>query len=39
MRFGFSYVGLIYLVMLMAPNLMWTRNKPRDYDRYVANES
>ena len=39
MRFGFSYVGLIYLVMLMAPNLMWTKNKPRDYDRYVANES
>ena len=39
MRFGFSYVGLIYLVMLMAPNLMWTKNKPRDYDRYAANES
>ena len=39
MRFGFSYVGLIYLVMLMAPNLMWTKNKPRDYDWYSANES
>ena len=39
MRFGFSYVGLIYLVMLMAPNLMWTKNKPRDYDWYAANES
>ena len=39
MRFGFSYVGLIYLVMLMVPNLMWTKNKPRDYDWYAANES
>ena len=39
MHFGFSYIGLIYLVMLMAPNLMWTKNKPRDYDRYAANES
>ena len=25
--------------MLMAPNLMWTKNKPRDYDWYAANES
>lgn len=39
MRFGFSYVGLIYLIMLMTPNLMWTRNKPKDYERYAANES
>ena len=39
MRFGFSYVGLIYLIMLTAPNLLWTRNKPKDYDRYVGNEN
>lgn len=31
-HFGFSYVGLVYLLLLMAPNLLWTRNKPRDYD-------
>ncbi|MCH5337519.1 MAG: hypothetical protein J1E03_01950 [Acetatifactor sp.] len=39
MHFGFSYVGLIFLVMLMSPNLLWTKNKPLDYDRYVINEN
>ena len=39
MNFGFSYVGLILLVMLMLPNLMWTKNRPKDYEKYVANES
>lgn len=39
MHFGFSYVGLIYLMMLMTPNLMWTKNKPKDYDKYVGNEN
>lgn len=39
MHFGFSYVGLIYLVMLMLPNLIWTRNQPKDYEKYVGNEN
>ena len=39
MRFGFSYVGLLYLLMLMTPNLIWTRNKPQDYERYAAGEN
>lgn len=39
MHFGFSYMGLIFLAMLMAPNLMWTKNKPQDYDKYVVNEN
>ena len=39
MRFGFSYVGLLYLLMLMTPNLIWSRNKPRDYERYAAKEN
>lgn len=39
MHFGFSYMGLIFLVMLMAPNLMWTKNKPQNYDKYVTNEN
>ena len=39
MHFGFSYVGLIYLVMLMLPNLLWTKNQPKDYDKYVGNEN
>ena len=25
MHFGFSYVGLVYLVMLMLPNLIWKK--------------
>lgn len=32
-------MGLTFLVMLFAPNLLWTRHKPRDYDRYAAGEN
>ncbi|MBP5359438.1 MAG: hypothetical protein J6Y69_09725 [Treponema sp.] len=39
MHFGFSYVGLIYLVMLMVPNIFWAKNKPKDYEKYVGNEN
>ena len=39
MNFGFSYVGLIFLVMLMVPNIIWTKRQPKDYERYVANEN
>ena len=39
MHFGFSYTGLIFLVMLMVPNLLWTRNQPKDYEKYVNNEN
>ena len=39
MSFGFSYVGLIYLVMLMLPNIIWTKNQPKDYEKYVGNEN
>lgn len=38
MHFGFSYMGLIFLLMLTAPNLLWTKNKPADYESYVGNE-
>ena len=38
MHFGFSYTGLIFLIMLMTPNLLWTKNKPIDYDKYAVNE-
>ena len=37
--FGFSYIGLIFLAMLMIPNMIWTKNKPKDYDKYVKNEN
>lgn len=38
-HFGFSYIGLIFLSMLMIPNIIWTKNKPKDYDKYEKNES
>lgn len=39
MNFGFSYVGLIYLLMLFVPNILWSKNKPKDYQKYVVNEN
>ncbi|MBQ4396463.1 MAG: alpha/beta hydrolase [Clostridia bacterium] len=39
MHFGFSYVGLLYLVMLFVPNILWTKHKPKDYDLYVGHEN
>lgn len=38
-HFGFSYVGLIFLLMLLIPNIIWSKNKPKDYDKYVKNEN
>lgn len=38
-HFGFSYVGLIYLLMLFIPNGIWTKNQPKDYEKYVQNEN
>ena len=39
MHFGFSYVGLIFLLMLFVPNSFWPKYPPQDYDKYVARES
>ena len=30
--FGFSYVGVIYLLMLFIPNIIWAKNQPKGYD-------
>lgn len=38
-HFGFSYIGLVFLLMLMIPNIIWSKNKPKEYDRYVKNEN
>lgn len=38
-HFGFSYIGLIFLLMLFIPNIIWTKCKPRDYEKYVINEN
>lgn len=29
---GFSYIGLIFLLMLIIPNLIWTKHQPQQYD-------
>lgn len=31
-QFGFSYIGLIFLILLFVPNLLWVKNKPEGYD-------
>ena len=30
-HFGFSYVGLIFLLMLFIPNMLWTKRNPEGY--------
>ena len=29
---GFSYIGLIYLLMLFIPNIIWSKNQPKGYE-------
>ena len=36
---GFSYIGLIYLLILFIPNAIWARNKPAGYDELAKNEN
>ena len=31
MRFGICYTGIVFLVMLFIPNIIWTKNQPQDY--------
>jgi len=38
-HFGFSYIGLIFLLMLIIPNIIWSKNKPKNYDKYVKKEN
>ena len=39
MHFGFSYVGLIFLLMLFVPNFLWTKHQPKGYEQYAPNEN
>ena len=39
MDFGFSLVGLVLLVMLFVPNILWSKYPPKDYDKYSKNEN
>lgn len=39
-RLGFCVSGLIFLLMLTIPNMVWAkRAKPKDYEKYVVNEN
>ncbi len=31
-QFGSSYMGALFLALLLVPNLLWTKNRPGDYD-------
>ena len=39
MIFGFSLAGLVFLVMLFVPNILWSRYPPENYDEYSKNEN
>ena len=30
-RFGFSYIGLVFLLLLFIPNIFWASRKPQGY--------
>lgn len=32
MEFGFSWAGVVFLVMLFVPNIVWSRNMPSGYE-------
>lgn len=38
-HFGFSYVGLIYLLMLFIPNLIWAKFQPEGYGGIARREN
>lgn len=37
-RFGFSYIGCMYLILLFIPNGIWAKYKPAGYDGQAAGE-
>ena len=39
MDFGFSPVGVVFLIMLFAPNIAWSRFPPKDYEKYSGHEN
>ena len=39
MDFGFSFVGLVFLLMLFVPNIIWSKFQPEDYDAFSKNEN
>ena len=39
MNFGFSFVGLLFLIMLFVPNIIWSKYNPIGYDEFSKNEN
>lgn len=39
MHFGFSYIGLIFLIMLFVPNGFFAKYHPQEYEQYAKNEN
>ena len=39
MQFGFSIVGLVYLLMLFVPNIMWAKRQPAGYEELAGHEN
>ena len=39
MQFGFSVVGVIFLLMLFVPNIRWAKNQPRGYEELASHEN
>lgn len=39
MDFGFSLAGVLFLVMLFVPNILWSKCPPKDYEKYSKNEN
>lgn len=31
-HFGFSYVGFVFMLMLIVPNLIWANDQPKEYN-------
>lgn len=39
MTFDFSFLGLLFLIMLFVPNIIWSKFQPVDYESYSKNEN
>lgn len=39
LHFGFSYIGVLYLLLLFIPNIIWSQNQPKNYEKYVVHEN
>lgn len=39
MNLGFSYTGFVFLLMLIIPNVIWTKYQPENYRHYAKNEN